>query len=123
MTNDFNTTNYMYSVGWSEREEVYLGKVAEFPTLLSRGESLETALINIQKMVKVQLKELKDSDETIPEPLGMRTFSGKINLRMARSMHRALTIEAAKENVSLNQFITNILSESLKSSLYINSQP
>ena len=123
MSNQYSSEYYMYTVAWSEREEVFLGKVAEFPTLLARGESIQKAMNSIQKAVELQLKELQQSGQEIPKPLGMRTFSGKVNLRMARSMHRALTIEAAKDNVSLNQFINNILSESLKSSLYINSQP
>lgn len=38
------------------------------------------------------------------------TYSGKLLLRMPKSLHRRLAEEADRENVSLNQYIVSLLS-------------
>jgi predicted RNase H-like HicB family nuclease len=49
---------YLYSVGWSEEDEAYIARVAEFPSLAARGESQEAALHEIRKVVRAVLKDL-----------------------------------------------------------------
>ena len=45
----------------------------------------------------------------IPEPRTAASHSGRLLLRMPRTLHAALTQAAERENVSLNQFITDSL--------------
>jgi hypothetical protein len=45
----------------------------------------------------------------IPEPRSEASHSGRLLLRMPRTLHAALTKAAERENVSLNQFITDSL--------------
>lgn len=40
----------------------------------------------------------------IPLPVGYENFSGKFIVRIPKSLHYKLTIEAEKEGVSLNQY-------------------
>jgi len=40
-----------------------------------------------------------------------RTYSGKISLRLPRTLHRDLSTEAKQEGISLNQFILYKLSK------------
>lgn len=46
----------------------------------------------------------------IPEPRNEEDFSGKILLRLAKSLHRTLSNQAKREGVSLNQHILGLLS-------------
>jgi predicted HicB family RNase H-like nuclease len=96
---------YLYTVGWSEDDEAYVARVAEFPSLAAHGDSQEAALREIQIVVKAVLKDLAASKEPIPQPLGKRSFSGRLNVRMPSYLHRYLAIEAAQQSVSLNQLI------------------
>jgi predicted HicB family RNase H-like nuclease len=96
---------YLYTVGWSEDDEAYLARVAEFPSLAAHGDSQEAALNSLQQVVKAVLKDLSASKEPIPQPLGKRSFSGRLNVRMPSYLHRYLAIEAAQQSVSLNQLI------------------
>jgi len=96
---------YLYSVGWSEEDQVYVATVAEFPLLAAHGETPEAALREITFVVQVVLKDLAESQESIPEPLGKRPYSGRLNVRMPKQLHRQLAIEAAREGISLNQLI------------------
>ncbi|MEK6408659.1 MAG: type II toxin-antitoxin system HicB family antitoxin [Acidobacteriota bacterium] len=68
--------HYLYTVGWSEDDRAYVARVAEFPSLAAHGDSQEAALRSIQQVVKVVLKDMAASKESVPEPLGKRSFSG-----------------------------------------------
>lgn len=96
---------YLYSVGWSEADEAFVARVAEFPSLAAHGDSQEEALHEIKEVVGFVLNDLKESGESIPEPFGKRSFSGRLVLRMPEYMHRQLTIEAMQQGVSLNQLL------------------
>jgi predicted HicB family RNase H-like nuclease len=41
---------------------------------------------------------------TVPEPIGDDQYSGKFVVRLPKSLHKRLSIEAEKEGVSLNQY-------------------
>ena len=97
--------HYLYTVGWSEDDEAYVARVAEFPSLAAHGHSQETALHSLQQVVRAVLKDMSRSKEPIPQPLGKRSFSGRLNVRMPSYLHRYLAIEAAQQSVSLNQLI------------------
>lgn len=47
----------------------------------------------------------------VPEPIENQGFSGKLVVRLPKSLHRKATHAAAREGVSLNQFIANSVAE------------
>jgi predicted RNase H-like HicB family nuclease len=96
---------YLYSVGWSEADEAFVARVAEFPSLAAHGETQEEALREIKDVVGFVLKDLTESNEPIPEPFGKRSFSGRLVLRMPEYMHRQLALEAMQQGISLNQLL------------------
>ncbi len=97
--------HYLYSVGWSEADEAFLARVAEFPSLAAHGETQEEALREIKTVVDFVLNDLKESGEPLPEPFGKRSFSGRLVLRMPEYMHRQLALEAMQQGISLNQLL------------------
>ncbi len=96
---------YLYSVGWSEEDEAFIARVAEFSSLAAHGDTQEEALREIKDVVGFVLKDLIQSKEPIPEPFGKRSFSGKLVLRMPEYMHRQLVLEAMQQGISLNQLL------------------
>lgn len=96
---------YLYSVGWSEADDSFVARVAEFPSLAAHGFTQEEALSEIKSVVEFVLNDLKESGEPVPEPFGKRSFSGRLVLRMPEYMHRQLTIEAMQQGISLNQLL------------------
>ena len=96
---------YLYSVGWSEEDEVFVARVAEFPSLAAHGETQEDAMREIKSVVEFVLGDLRENDEPIPEPFGKRSFSGRLVLRMPEYMHRQLALEAMQQGISLNQLL------------------
>ena len=105
----YRADDYLYSVGWSEEDQAFIGRVAEFSLLAAHGPTLEKALREIKLVVQVVLDDLAASGEEIPEPFSKRSYSGKLNLRMPEVLHRRLVLEAAQQGVSLNQWINQKL--------------
>jgi predicted HicB family RNase H-like nuclease len=109
----YKPQDYAYSVQWSEEDQVYIGRVAEFASLAAHGDSPEAALKEITEVVRFVLEDLVEAGEEIPPPFSKRPFSGKLNLRMPVDLHRHLALEAAQRGVSLNQWINLKLSLSV----------
>ena len=105
----FETRDYVYSVVWSEEDEAYIGRVLEFPSLAAHGSTQAKALNEIRSVVQHAFEDLQDSGEQVPEPLNRRRYSGKLNIRLPKYLHRQLAIEAAEEGISLNQLISTKL--------------
>ena len=59
---------YLYTVNWSEDDEAYLARVAEFPSLTAHGYSRESALSSMHQVVNAVLKDLAVSNEPTPQP-------------------------------------------------------
>jgi hypothetical protein len=59
--------------------------------------------------ITLALKEGRD----IPEPRSTSSHSGRLLLRMPRTLHGELTRAAERESVSLNQFITDTLASAV----------
>lgn len=103
------TEQYSYNVAWSEENGVFIGRVSEFPSLAAHGASQEKALREIRTVVGYVLQDLAEEGGTIPVPLGKRSFSGKLNLRMPKDLHRRLALESERQGVSLNALINSKL--------------
>jgi predicted RNase H-like HicB family nuclease len=100
---------YTFRIEWSEEDKLHIARCLEFPSLNAHGNTTEEALIEIEKVVNETLKWLKDENEPIPEPLGLKKFKGNLTLRVPPEIHRELAIKSAEEGVSINQFILSKL--------------
>jgi len=100
---------YTYSVNWSDEDEVFIGRVAEFRSLTAHGDSPDRALAEIQSVVEEVIAELAEEGEPIPAPRTSRRFSGRFNVRMPTELHRRLVEDAESEGVSLNQLVVTRL--------------
>lgn len=100
---------YTYRVEWSEEDGVYVARVLEFPSVAAHGPDSLKAHLELLKVVDAILEEMVDNNEQIPEPLGLQKFGGKIPLRVTPEMHKQLKIEAAEQEVSLNQYLVSKL--------------
>jgi len=107
LTND----RYTYRVTWSEDDNDYVGLCAEFPSLSWLASTPETALKGIRKLVADIVKDMDSSEETVPEPLACRSYSGKFLVRIPPDVHRKLAVQAAETGVSLNRIASSKLSQ------------
>ena len=105
----YHAEDYCYTVQWSEEDQLFVGRVAEFQLLAAHGDDLYAALQEIINVVGFVLRDLQERGEPVPPPFSKKTFSGKFNVRLPEQLHRELVIAAAQEGVSLNQWVHGLL--------------
>jgi predicted RNase H-like HicB family nuclease len=84
--------------------------VEELPSCTSRAKTPEAAVAGIQESMADWIGDALSKGEAIPEPKSSASHSGRLLLRMPRTLHAELTRVAEREGVSMNQFITDSLS-------------
>lgn len=104
-----NIDRYTYRVTWSEEDQEHVGLCVEFPSLSWLAASPELALEGVRKIVRSSIEDMRQNNESIPEPLSAKQFSGKFMVRVPPETHRSLAIEAAESGVSLNRLISSKL--------------
>jgi len=101
---------YTYRVIWSEDDNQLVGLCAEFPSLSYLASTQEKAIQGILKVVADVVKDMEANDESVPEPIYSRRYSGKFVVRVPPEVHRRLALEAAEEEISLNRLVSAKLS-------------
>ena len=108
-TGDITTqvNRYTYRAEWSFEYREYVGRCLELPWLKQSAPTLQEAIIGVERSVDDYLAEREGGD--IPPPLTDRKFSGRFVVRTSPMLHSQLTVEAAEQNVSMNQWVVQKL--------------
>lgn len=99
------SNHYTYRAEWSPEDDEYVGLVAEFPSLSWLAPTAAEAISGVERLVADILIDMAKIGETPPEPFSERRYSGKLSVRTSPAQHRQLTIEAAEQGVSVNNWI------------------
>jgi antitoxin HicB len=92
----------------------FLTRVEELPGCVSHGATPEEALKNIEEAKEAWIAERIESGQPVPEPPVEDLLpSGKWVQRVPRTLHKRLSELAKRENVSLNQLVTSLLSQAV----------
>ena len=87
----------------------WIASVEELPGCTSRGRTPHEAVGGIENAISSWVSSALDEGRDVPEPKPATAHSGRLLLRMPRTLHGELTRVAEREGVSLNQFITDVL--------------
>lgn len=97
-----------------ESDGTFRGEMVEFPGCIATGKTPAEAFKNLEDAAKGWLMSALASRQTIPGPVDTsNSFSGKLVLRLPKSLHQKATWVAAREGVSLNHFIVCSLAEAV----------
>ena len=96
--------NYIVQPISDESGNYFHAKVLEFDGCQSTGETFEEAYNNLKDAMKGWIEAKIEGGFEVPLPIGYEDFSGKFLVRIPKSLHYKLTIEAEQEGVSLNQY-------------------
>ncbi len=91
----------------------WFARVVELPGCMTEAPTFEELGSMIEDAMRSWIEEGLEHGDPIPEPRDVGEFSGKVNLRMPRSLHRDLVRRAEVEGVSLNQYMTTALARSV----------
>jgi predicted RNase H-like HicB family nuclease len=84
--------------------EYYFATVLELDGCMSDGKTVEEAYQNIYEAMEGWIETKLEHGFSVPLPFNDTKYSGKFLVRIPKSLHARLAIEADKEGVSLNQY-------------------
>jgi predicted RNase H-like HicB family nuclease len=82
----------------------YFAEILEFPGCFAEGKNPNEAYKNLEKVAESWIEAALDQGQEIPEPFAIRDFSGRIALRIPKSIHKQSAKFAEMDGTSLNQF-------------------
>ncbi len=89
----------------------FVARVPDLPGCVTQGDTREEAVELIEDAKQAWLESAWEHGDEIPLPSSARQYSGRLNLRMPKSLHRKLDEQARREGVSLNQHLVSVLQE------------
>lgn len=97
-----------------EPDGTFRAEIIEFPGCIAIGETAVEALTSLEDVATSWLEVAISKKQTIPEPIeSVDGFSGKLVVRLPKSLHKKAAHMAAKDGVSLNQFILSSVAEQI----------
>ena len=96
-----------------EKGSPWTAAVEELPDCTSRGRTAQEAVSGIEEAMARWIAAALEAGREVPEPKPETSHSGRLLLRMPKTLHAGLTRVAEREGVSLNQFITDVLASAI----------
>lgn len=87
----------------------YAAELLEFPGCFSQGGTPQEAMDNLDDAAICWIESALKQKQDIPEPLAVYGYSGKLSLRIPRSIHKKAARFAQKDDVSLNQYLATAI--------------
>jgi antitoxin HicB len=99
-----------YPMELHEDDGSYTALYPDLPGCMSYGDTPNDAVSALKRVKRLWISGRLESGMSIPEPTNLEDFSGKFLVRVPKSLHRDLHCRAQQEGVSLNQYVTHVLS-------------
>ncbi len=91
----------------------WLAEVPDLPGCMSDGETPEEAVHNVRDAIDEWIAAARDMGRDVPQPDDRKEtieYSGRLSLRLPRSLHAELVRSANREGVSVNQYVLYLVS-------------
>lgn len=109
MTNAYNYNVVVRRIV-SDNEAMFEARVKEFPDLTEYADSPEEAYALAIDAIETVAAVCAGKGTPMPEAMDLPVeYSGRVTLRLPKSLHRTLAETALEEEVSLNQHMVNVL--------------
>jgi predicted RNase H-like HicB family nuclease len=94
-----------------EETGTYTAEILEFPGCIAQGDTPEEAYSSLESTAEGWIQAALDMGQEIPAPTDPHSYSGRIALRLPRSLHRRAAQIAERDGTSLNQFLVSAIAE------------
>lgn len=100
---------YERKVFFSREDKGWIAVATELPGCSAFGSTPERALKELDAAITLWLQAAKAKKWKVPKPIASKQPGGKILLRLPRELHQEYLSLAAKEGISLNQYMLYVL--------------
>jgi antitoxin HicB len=98
----------------ADDERPWRALVEELPGCEVRGATPADATARIPAALAEWVADAQAEGRDVPEPRDARSYSGKLLLRMSKTLHSELAQAAERDQVSLNAYINYVLATALQ---------
>jgi predicted HicB family RNase H-like nuclease len=111
MMSDYQNYTISIKFGNFEGEDCFQAKVKELPDVEEYADTYDEAYMLAHDTIETTAAIFQKKGKAMPSALEeQEDFSGRITLRVPKSLHKTLVGLASTDGVSLNQYIVNTLS-------------
>ena len=83
----------------------YSAEILEFPGCFAEGNTADEAMQALDRAAEAWIEAALDQGQDIPSPFVHQGYSGRIALRLPRSLHKKAAQFAERDGTSINQFL------------------
>jgi len=94
-----------------ESDGTFRAEIVEFPGCIATGGTAQDAYTNLEDVAESWLAATIARGQRVPDPVEDNPYSGKFVARLPKSLHRKAAVQAARDGVSLNQFVVTCIAE------------
>ena len=107
----YTKLSYKIEIVEDEDEGGYVLSIPRLQGCMTTAETIEDGLTQLLDAKKEWIKTAIDDGIPIPEPLYLVKYSGQFKLRIPKSLHKQLAVNAKNEGISMNQYCVYLLSK------------
>ncbi|KKM67978.1 hypothetical protein LCGC14_1465730 [marine sediment metagenome] len=87
----------------------YTAEILEFPGCFGEGDTAGDAINDLEQAAASWIEAAIEQGQEIPPPMDSCEYSGKINLRLPKSIHKQAARFAERDDISLNQLFLSAI--------------
>ena len=95
-------------------EGYWIAEHPDLPGCQADGQTAQEAIASLEVSRELWIESSLATGNKVPEPAETPQYSGKLLLRIPKSLHRDLAVEAEADGVSLNSYIGVVLAGRFK---------
>jgi antitoxin HicB len=107
---------YRMNLSFDTESDAWVVRYPELPGCIAHGDTPAAAIAEGEEAKALWIETVIEEGGEVPEPKAETTYSGKLVLRLPRTLHEAAAEIADREGVSLNSYLIRIVSEGVERS-------
>jgi predicted RNase H-like HicB family nuclease len=109
---------YRMNLTFDEESNAWIVRYPELPGCIAHGATPDQALTEGEEAKALWIETAIGDNQQVPQPQphGEPMYSGKLVLRLPRSLHEAAAESADREGISLNTYLVHLVSEGVQRS-------
>ncbi len=111
---------YGMNLTFDKESNAWIVRFPELPGCVAHGATPQQALAEGEEAKSLWIETALEENHQIPQPHREPVYSGKLVLRLPRSLHEAAAESAEREGVSLNSYLVHLVSEGVQRSGFKN---
>jgi len=108
--NYYMSLNYRIEVIEDKEEGGYTLHCPDLPGCITCADTIEQGFNMIADAKKCWITACIEDKRQIPEPKSIDNYSGRLEVKLPKSLHKTLTERSRQEGVSVNQYCLYLLS-------------